>query len=242
MSRHDVKGTPRLKDCSFNNKFTYQLLTGDWSSIDVKQRLLFDVNAARAGQSYCSSHTRPSKLRVSQEHDIGDLLAPISKLFTCLGYEEASTCNSCAALLGQGLEGLRHARAYPLTAEAIQAKSRATMLNRFKDAQESCLSFFRDKSAAAPFPDTWLPEESTCAMALEPAKKSSRTFTDWTADLGDLVQASPFVQPLKPVAAPKAGKATTDPDQLALENKRLREETKKQMLANKKHKGVPPCL
>ena len=83
-------------------------------------------------------------------------------------------------------------------------------------------------------------------MALESAKKSSRTFTesntDWTADLGDLVQAPPFVQPPKPVAAPKAGKATTDPVQLALENKRLREEINKQMLANKKHTGVPPCL
>ena len=68
--------------------------------------------------------------------------------------------------------GLRHARAYPLTSEAIQAKSRATMLNGFKDAQESWLSFFRDKSAAAPFPDMWLPEESTCAMALDSAKKT----------------------------------------------------------------------
>ena len=178
----------------------------------------------------------------AQEHDIGDLLAPISRLFTCLGYEAATTCNSCAALLGKGLEGLRHARAYPLTSEAIQAKSRSTMLNGFKDAQESWLSFFRDKSAAAPFPDTWLPEESTCAMALESAKKSSRTFTDWTADLGDLVQTSPFVQTPKPVAAPKT-KATTDPDELATENKRLRHEIDKHMRANKKHKGVcPPSL
>ena len=75
-------------------------------------------------------------------------------------------------------------------------------------------------------------------MALESAKKSSRTFTDWTADLGDLVQTPPFVQSPKPVAAPKAGKATTDADQLALENKRLREEIDKQMKANKKHKGT----
>ena len=77
-------------------------------------------------------------------------------------------------------------------------------------------------------------------MALESAKKSSRTFTDWTADLGDLVQTSPFMQPPKPVAAPKAGKATTDPDQLAIENKRLREGIDKQMRVNKKHTGVPP--
>ena len=78
-----------------------------------------------------------------------------------------------------------------------------------------------------------------CAMALESAKKSSRTFTDWTADLGDLVQTSPFVQTPKPVAAPKAGTATTDTAQLAIENtcKRLRGEIDKQMRANKKHKG-----
>jgi hypothetical protein len=239
--RQDVKNTPRLKDCSFNNKFTYQLLTGDWSAIDFEQRLLFDVNAARSGQSYSSSHNRPSRLWFAQEHDIGDLLAPISRLFTFLGYEEASTCNSCAALLGQGLEGLRHARAYPLTAEAIQTKSRETIFNGFKDAQESWLSFFRDKSAAAPFPEMWLPEESTCAMALESAKKSSRTFTDWTADLGDLVQTSPFVQSPQPGSASKVGKVT-DVDQLAQENKRLRNEIDKQMKANKKHKGVSPHL
>ena len=41
--KQDVRDTPRLKDCSFNNKFTYQLLTGDWSSIDFEQRLLFDA-------------------------------------------------------------------------------------------------------------------------------------------------------------------------------------------------------
>ena len=168
--RQDAKDTPRarLKDCSFNNKFTYQLLTGDWSSIDFEQRLLFDDNAARAaGRSYNSSHNRSSKLWFAQEHGIGDLLAPIScRLFTCLGYEAATTCNSCAALLAKGLEGLRHARAYPLTSEAIQAKSRSAMLNGFKDAQESWLSFFRDKSAAAPFPGTWLPEESKCAILL----------------------------------------------------------------------------
>ena len=202
MFRQDVGDTPRLKDCTFDNKFTCQLLTGDWSAIDFEQRLLFDVNSARSGQSYSSSYNRPSRLWFAEEHDIGDLLSPISKLFTCLGYEGASTCNSCAALLGQGLEGLRHARAYPLTAVAIQAKSRETMLNGFKDAQESWLSFFRDKSAAAPFPEMWLPEDSTCAMALDSAKKSSRTFTDWTADLGDLVQASPFV--------PKPGPASLE--------------------------------
>ena len=31
-------------------------------------------------------------------------------------------------------------------------------------------------------------------MALEATKKSARTFTEWSADLGSLVQASPFLQ------------------------------------------------
>ena len=35
--RQDIKNTPRLKDFSFNNKFTYQLLTGDWSSIVARE-------------------------------------------------------------------------------------------------------------------------------------------------------------------------------------------------------------
>lgn len=55
-----IADTPRLKNCSFANKFTYQLITGDWAAIDFEQRLLFrllfDVNAARSGQAYSSTH------------------------------------------------------------------------------------------------------------------------------------------------------------------------------------------
>ena len=101
MFKQNIKDTPRLKDCTFGNKFTYQLLTGDWSSIDFEQRLLFDVNAARAGQAYSNAHNRASKIWFAQEHDIGDLLAPISKLFLCIGYDGAAEHNSCAALLGR---------------------------------------------------------------------------------------------------------------------------------------------
>ena len=151
--------TRQLKNGTFANKFTYQLLTGEWTSIDFEQRLLFD-NAARSGQSYSSTNNRPPKLWLSMEHDIGDLMVPISKLFSLLGYPEACEENSCAAVLGKGIEGFRHARAYPLTAKTIQAKSRQMMLDAFKDAQGSWSSFFRDKSAAAPFPVTWLSLES----------------------------------------------------------------------------------
>ena len=63
--RQDVKDTPQL-----------------WSTTDFEQRLLCNVNAARSGRSYSSSHNRPSRLCLTQGHDISDLLAPISKLFT----------------------------------------------------------------------------------------------------------------------------------------------------------------
>ena len=75
-------------------------------------------------------------------------------------------------------------------------------------------------------------------MSLEAAKKLSRTFTDWTADLGGLVQTSPFLQPpsqpkAKPTPAEELAKITAD-------NKRLREEITKQSVANKKAKGQTP--
>ena len=158
--KQDIKDTSRLKNGTFGNKFTYRLLTGDWSSIDFEQRLLFDINAARAGQACNNAYNSPSKLWFALEHAIGDLLSPISRLFVCMGYGGATEHNSCAALLGKGLDGQRHDRAYPLTSEAIQAKSRSMVLDGFSDSQQGWLSFFRDKSAAAPFPDMWLPEET----------------------------------------------------------------------------------
>ena len=51
-----------------------------------------------------------------------------------LGYGDASDERSCAAVLGQGIEGYRHARTYPMTAFIIQQKSREMMLDAFKDA------------------------------------------------------------------------------------------------------------
>ena len=167
-------------------------------------------------------------------------MVPISKLSSLLGYPEAMHENSCAAVLGKGIEGFRHARAYPLTAlaETIQAKSHQMLVDAFKDAQGSWSSFFRDKSAAAPFPVTWLSLESTCDMSLEAAKRSSRTFTDWTADLGGLVQTSPFLQP---PAQPK-GKLTPAEElaKITADNKRLRDEITKQSVGNKKAKGQTP--
>ena len=122
-------------------------------------------------------------------------MVPISKLFSLLGYGDASDEQSCAAVLGQGIEGYRHARNYPMTSDIIHQKLRQMMLalDACKDAQGAWSSFFRDKSAAAPFPITWLSEESTCDMALQAAKKSARTYTEWSADLGFLVQRSPFL-------------------------------------------------
>ena len=77
------------------------------------------------------------KLWLSTEHDLGDLMVPISKLVSLLGYPEATEENLCAAVLGKGINGFRLARAYPLTAEIIQATSRQMMLDAFKDAQGS---------------------------------------------------------------------------------------------------------
>ena len=132
------------------------------------------------------------------------------------------------------------------------------MRDAFKNAQGAWSSFLRDKSAAAPFPITWLSEESTCDMALEAIKKSARTFTEWSADLGSLVQASPFVQqpaqkPSQPAQRPSQkpppsnGGTAAELAKIISDNKRLREEVTKQQLANKKSKGQPallssPCL
>ena len=71
--KQDILETPRLTNCSFANRFTYQLLTGDWASIDFEQRLLFD-NAARSGQAHSNTNNRSPKLWLSTEHDLGDLI------------------------------------------------------------------------------------------------------------------------------------------------------------------------
>ena len=118
-----------------------------------------------------------------------------------------------------------------MTAFIIQQKSHEMMLDAFKDSQEAWSSFFRDKSAAAPLPVAWLSEESTCDMALQATKKSARTYTEWSADLGSLVQTSPFLQQPAQKALSSSGTAA-ELAKITSDNKRLREEIQKQMQAN----------
>ena len=192
------------------------------------------MNSARSGQQYSSTYSRPQKLWLAEEHGIGDLMGPISKLFSLLGYGDAHEEWSCAAVLVQGIEGYRHDGNYPMTSLVVQQRSREMMLDAFKDAQGVWSSFFRHKSVAAPFPITWLSEESTCDMALEATKKSARTFTEWSADLGSLVQASPVLQQPAQKPPPSSGGTAAELAKIISDNKRLREEVTKQQLANKK--------
>ena len=89
-------------------------------------------------------------------------------------------------------------------------------------------------------------------MALEAIKKSARTFTEWSADLGSLVQASPFVQQpaQKPSQKPPPSDGGTAAELAKImgDNKCLREEINKQQQSNKKSRGQPvpllssPCV
>ena len=46
----------------------------------------------------------------------------------------------------------------------------------------------------AKFPATWLPLESTCMAHLESSKKAAKVYSDWMADLSEVVEDSPLKQ------------------------------------------------
>ena len=67
-------------------------------------------------------------------------------------------------------------------------RAKAVMPNAMHAAQEAYSNFFSNTSVMAKFPATWLPLESTCMAHLESSKKAAKVYSDWMANLSEVME------------------------------------------------------
>ena len=98
-------------------------------------------------------------------------------------------------------------------------------------------------SALAPFPENWLPLDSTATAKLDSSKKAAKAYNDLMADLKEVMEDSPLKRDSKPAApaapaAPSSSTSTKEKERLAKEVKLL----KQQIEDLKKGHDLPPIM
>ena len=90
------------------------------------------------------------------------------------------------------------------------------------EVQEAFNNFIGNSSALAPFPENWLPLDSTATAKLDSSKKAAKAYNDLMADLKEVMEDSPLKRDSKPAAAPSSSSTSTK------EKERLTKEVKPQ--------------
>ena len=229
----EIAEFPRVSESSFHPHFVKDLLLSNWTAIDFEQRLVFDLDLAKAGTSFTANFNRPRSQWYIDENTLTDLAAPITKIFMAIGYSSAMQENSAAVVIMQARDGFQHARRNPSTAASLTERAKAVMPNAMHDAQEAFSNFFSNTSAMAKFPASWLPLESTCMARLESSKKAAKVYNDWMADLSEVMEDSP----LKQKAPAKVKENAKETEQLRRQIQAAKDEIK-----DLKEQGRSPTL
>ena len=123
----DILKNDLVGNASFHPSFIKDVFSMKWDSIDWEQRLVHDLDLARAEKQYDGSKSRP-KAQCAQwrmaELGLVDLMGPLQLFMIELGFEGANQENSCAAILGSTLKGYQHVRRQPATAKLVFHRSR----------------------------------------------------------------------------------------------------------------------
>jgi hypothetical protein len=95
------------------------------------------------------------------------------------------------------------------------------------EAQEAYNNFVGSSSALAPFPEHWLPLDSTATAKLESSKKAAKAYNDLMADLKEVMEDSPLKRakptPTPAPVAPSSSTSTKEKERLAKEVKLLKQ-------------------
>ena len=101
----DILKNDRVGNASFHPSCIKDVFSMKWDSIDWEQRLVHDLDLARAGGQYVGSKSRPKAQWFMSESGLIDLMGPLQMFMIELGFEGANQENSCAAILGSTLKG-----------------------------------------------------------------------------------------------------------------------------------------
>ena len=216
----EIANNDLVGNASFSPAFIKAVFSSKWDAIDWEQRLVHDLDLAKSGVQYEANKSRAKALWFTTEHSLTDLMSPMQRFFSELGYGGAEEENSCAALLGATLLGYQEARRQPVTSKSVFNRSREAWFQALKEANQTFSDFYDDSSAVAPFPDHWLKLESKCLDRVDSTKRAAQTFMRWKADLGEVMDA---MQPAAQPAATPAKRNNTDTQE---ESERLRKQIK----------------
>ena len=97
--KDEVAEFPRVKEATFHPHFVKDLLISNWTAIDFEQRLVFDLDLAKAGRAFTANFNRPKSQWYMDENTLIDLASPLTKIFEEIGYSGAMEENSVAAVL-----------------------------------------------------------------------------------------------------------------------------------------------
>ena len=225
--KDEVEEYPRVADATFHAAFVRDLFSAKWSSIDFEQRLLFDLDLAKSGSEFNGNYSRPKSQWFQDEHALTDAMVPISALFQELGYTGAQEANSFASILKEAREGFQHARRNVETAPSVLKRAKELIPKAVVEAQEAYSNFVGSSSALAPFPEHWLPLDSTATAKLESSKRAAKAYNDLMADLKEVMEDSPLKRakptPTPAPVAPSSSTSTKEKERLAKEVKLLKQ-------------------
>ena len=175
-------------NASFHPSFIKDIFSMKWDSIDWEQRLVHDLDLARAGEQYDGSKSRPKAQWFMSEAGLIDLMGPMQLFMSELGFDDANQENSCAAILGSTLKGYQDARRQPATAKSVFNRSREAWFQALREANQGYLDFYEDSSAVAPFPTHWLGTETKCLARVASTMAAAKTYLRWKADLSEVME------------------------------------------------------
>ena len=120
----DILKNDLVGNASFHPSFIKDVFSMKWDSIDWEQRLVHDLDLARAGVQYDGSKSRPKAQWFMAESGLIDLMGPMQLFMIELGFEGANQENACAVILGSTLKGYQDARRQHETAKSVFQRSR----------------------------------------------------------------------------------------------------------------------
>lgn len=172
----------RLASFSLSADTVFYLLTGKWGLVDWEQALVLNVSLARAGKPQKPGGRKKDTWFIS-ETLLSDLVAPMTALLSAIGYsDDPQEVNSFASIVSEAISAFRLARLNEDCAAMVTSRARDALHKALADSAEGWSLFFLDASPWAEFPETVLPESSSCFDLLRCAKKTSNTMVDLVAD------------------------------------------------------------
>lgn len=166
------------------------ILLGKWKMVDFEQVLVTNVNAVEAGARVDTlPDARKRALWFTDEFLFMDLLAPFSDLLLALGYDSDSGHSSFSGFVSRMRKHMQFARQHKALAADVNAAVVEAMHQAIAEASEGWVQYFLSTSPAAPFPFSFISEDSDVYSHVSRKIKVARKAVDLQAEVPRFLEA-----------------------------------------------------